>query len=388
MTHNELKNRVSNIVRPIFPKLEEISKEFSQVLQTGNATNQAKYVTEFEKKIAEYIGVKYCAVFNSGEQALISMLKAANLKYEVITTAYSFCGTAHAIAWNNLTPVFADIEESTWTIDPNKVEELITNKTSAILAAPLFGNPCDNYKLQEIAHKHRIKLFFDSASGFGCKYDGRMIGSFGEAEIFSFHATKVFPTMEGGALVTNNKNIYDKVCSLRNFGKNYRGADCDYIGFNGKMTEICAIIGLNLLKKLDSVISYRNKIAQRYEDNLKHLSGIEFQVVQNKSISSWLFFQFEVVLEKTGFSSDELMSKLNDKNIPARKFNFPANHQLTCYKYLGKKYLPIAERIAANSVALPVYSDMIEEEVDYICEIVSNCWKELLNNKSKGYKND
>lgn len=360
-----------DIVRPVFPELVEFEKEFSSALKSGSVTNQSKYVLELENELSKYIGVKYCAAFCNGEQALIAMLYAADIKGEVIVPAYTYSGTIHAIMWNHdLIPIFADIDENTWTIDPLDVEKKITSKTVAILAAPFYGNPCNNYELERIARKYKVKLFFDSASGCGSKYDSKMVGSFGDAEMFSFHATKVFTTMEGGAVLTNDKKIYDIVCSLRNFGKNYKDADCDYPGFNGKMTEVCALVGLKLLPKLDATVIHRDKIASYYVKRLNHLPGVRFQLTQKQSLSSWLYFQFEVNKEKCGFSRDELIDGLGKKGITARRFNYPPNHKLTCYKNYGNITLPIAEKISSNSVAVPLYSDMSTKEVDYICDAI------------------
>lgn len=366
LIQNNNKEKIFNIVRPVFPKLEDFSGEFIEALSSGNVTNQSKYVIEFERRLADYIGVKYCAVFNNGEQALIAMIHSGKLTGEVITPAYTFCGTTHALIWNNLFPVFVDIDEETWTIDVSKVEEKITPRTSAILAAPLYGNPCNNYELEKIARKNNLKLFYDSASACGSVFDSKKVGSFGDAEIFSFHATKVMTTMEGGAVVTNDKQIYDHVCSLRNFGKNYRDADCDYAGFNGKMTEICALVGLKLIDKLDQFVVHRTSVALEYEKVLSVLPGIKFQKAQKNSVSCWLYFQFEIDESITGFSRDILVDKLNQAGIQARKFLFPANHQLSCYNHLPQTQLPITERVAKNSVALPIYSDMEIEEVQFI----------------------
>ena len=371
------------IVRPVFPKLSEFEREFSEALRTGAVTNQSKYVVEFERELAKYVGVKYCAVFCNGEQALIAMLYAANLKGEVIVPAYTYSGTIHAVAWNKgLTPVFADIDEKTLTIDPKDVAKRITKKTVAILAAPFYGNPCDNDALQKLADKHHIRLFYDSASGCGSRYRGKMVGSFGDAEMFSFHATKVFTTMEGGAVLTNDKKLYEVVTSLRNFGKNYKDADCDYPGFNGKMTEVCALVGLKLLPSLDKTVLHRDAIASHYIKRLGHIKGFRIQQVQKNSLSSWLYFQFEVDKVQCGMSRDELILELEARKITGRRFNFPPNHLLTCYKTTKTVRLPVAERVSANSIALPVYSDMTFDEASLISDAVI----EVLSKKKKTTK--
>lgn len=356
-----------DIVRPVLPKVEALEGKFAAALASGQVTNMGVHSRELEARLAAYVGVKHCAVFCNGEAALIAMLQAARLQRgaEVVTTAYTFSGTAHAIAWNGLVPVFADVDPGTWTLDPADAERRITPRTAAILAAPLYGNPCDNDALTEVARRKNVRLFFDSASGCGSRYAGRPLGGFGEAEMFSFHATKVFLTMEGGAICTNDAAVFEAASMIRNFGKNGREADCDFVGFNGKMTEICALVGLELLPGLDAVVAHRNKVADRFRDRLGGLPGLRHQAVYPKATSSWLYYQFLVDEPEFGLTRDELIAALMAENLAARRFNFPCNHQLSCYRHVGAPaHLPAAEYVASHSVALPVYSDMTMAEVD------------------------
>jgi dTDP-4-amino-4,6-dideoxygalactose transaminase len=362
-----------DIVRPVLPGVEALQGRLAAAMRTGQVTNMGVHSRELEARLAAYVGTKHCAVFCNGEAALIAMLQAARLPRgaEVVTTAYTFSGTAHAIVWNGLVPVFADIDPGTWTLDPADAERRITPRTAAILAAPLYGNPCDNEALAEVARRNKVRLFFDSASGCGSRYAGRPLGGFGAAEMFSFHATKVFLTMEGGAICTDDASLYEAACMIRNFGKNGREADCDYVGFNGKMTEICALVGLELLPGLDDVATHRNRVAERYRDRLAGLPGLRHQAVYPKATSSWLYYQFLVEEDAFGLTRDELISALTAENVAARRFLFPCNHQLSCYRCLGAPpSLPVAEYVAGHSVALPVYSDMTMDEVDGVAAAV------------------
>jgi len=362
-----------DIVRPVLPAADALHARFAECLRTGQVTNMGRYSHELEARLADYAGTKHCAVFCNGETALIAMLRAARLPAgsEVITPAYTFSGTAHAIAWNGLIPVFADVHPDTWTLDVTDAERRITPATRAILAAPLYGNPCDNDALAELAARRGLRLLYDSASGCGSRYDGRPLGGFGDAEMFSFHATKVFPTMEGGAVLTGDPEIYEAVCMIRNFGKNGREADCTYAGLNGKMMEIAALVGLELLPGLDAVVEHRNQVARRYRELLSGVPGMRHQQVQRRGVSSWLYYQVVVDAETFGLDRNELIAALECENIVARRFIFPANHQLECYRLRGDQpALPVAEDIASHSVALPLYSDTTMEEVAGIAECV------------------
>jgi dTDP-4-amino-4,6-dideoxyglucose len=347
-----------NIVRPVFPEISEFENEFSQVLKSGQVTNNSRYVIELEKLLADYLGVKYALAFCNGEAALMIMLKAAELKGEIIVPSYTFSGTAHAAIWNNLTPVFADIDAETLTIDPRSVEQKIGPATSAILAAPVYGNPCDNDALQEIADRHKLKLLYDSASGFGCSYKGKRLGGFGEAEIFSFHATKVFPTMEGGALTTNDLKMYEVARQLRNFGQ-AGPVDCSMAGMNGKMMEISALIGIHLLKDYESVIAHRLKIAKAYEQQLAPLPGLRMQKVMPNNLSTYLYLALVVDADEFGLSRDDLIEALAVENITARRFLDPPVHRMSYYvNNFGSTSLPVVEDVASRAVALPLFSDM------------------------------
>ena len=370
--------RKFDIVRPLLPRASALVERFDAALRAGQVTNMAPNSLELEARLAAYVGTEHCAVFCNGEAALTAMLQAARLPRgaEVITPAYSFSGTAHAIVWNRLVPVFADIDPGTWTLDPADAERRITSRTAAILATPLYGNPCDNDALHQLAVRRGLRLFYDSASGCGSRYRDHPLGRFGEAEMFSFHATKVYTTMEGGAICTDSDALHQAACMIRNFGKNGVEADCEFVGFNGKMTEIAALVGLELLPGLDAVVTHRNRVAARYGARLGELPGVSLQRVQRHGVSSWLYYQFLVDESAFGLTRDELITALVAENLMARRFFYPANHQLTCYRDLGPPpILPVTEYVASHSVALPVYSDMALEDVDRAADCVASVFQ-------------
>lgn len=352
-----------NIVRPVMPDLSEFEADFRACLISGQVTNNAQWVVAFEQRLREFLEVKFALAFCNGETALICMLKAAELEGEIIVPSYTFSGTVHAAIWSGLRPVFADIDEASFTISAVAVEERVTPKTSAILAAPVYGNPCDNAALQELAERRGLTLLYDSASGFGSTYGGRRLGGFGKAEIFSFHATKVFGTMEGGALTTNDPELYERARLLRGFGQ-IGAVDCGLAGLNGKMMEVAALVGLRSLEKYEAVLAHRARIEADYDRFLGGIPGVKLQKVTRGSTATRLFQAFLLDPDAFGLNRDELIEALRRDNITARKFLDPPVHRMTYYREVfGDVHLPVTERVAASAVALPFPSNMTFEEV-------------------------
>ena len=359
-----------NIVRPVMPDLAEFEADFRACLTSGQVTNNSQWVVEFERRIREFLAVKHALVFCNGETALICMLKAARLEGEVIVPSYTFSGTVHATIWAGLRPVFADIDPASFTISPAAIEERVTPRTSAILAAPVYGNPCDNEALQKLADRRGLTMLYDSASGFGCTYGGRRLGGFGKAEIFSFHATKVYATMEGGAFTTNDPAMYERVRQLRSFGQ-IGAVDCGVVGLNGKMMEVSALVGLRALDKFDQVLAQRAQIADRYVARLSAVPGLRVQHVRPGDSSSRLYMVVVVDADEFGLTRDQLAEALRHDNITARRFLDPPVHRMTCYRsMLGDVSLPVTESIATTAAALPLPSDMTLAEVDAVCTAV------------------
>ena len=367
-----------NIVRPVLPALATFADEFQAALKSGLVTNNSKFVVEFEQRMAAYLGVKHALPFVNGEAALTIMLNVDALEGELIVPSYTFSGTVHAAIWNNLTPVFADIDRRTFTIDPASVEAKITPRTAAILAAPVYGNACDNDALQAVADRRGIPLYYDSASGFGCTYKGRKLGGFGRAEIFSFHATKVFATMEGGALTTNDDRFADRARQLRSFGQAGL-VDCASAGINGKMMEVAALVGLRSLDTFDEVIAHRAAITADYVARLSKIPGLTVQQVPAGNLSTRLYMAMLVDPQAFGLNADELAEALKPENIVARRFLDPPVHKMSYYRgRFGDISLPVTEFVAGNAVALPLYSDMTSREV----EIITNAVRDLQANSA------
>jgi dTDP-4-amino-4,6-dideoxygalactose transaminase len=375
--------QVLNIVRPVFPDLSTFEADFREALQSGQVTNNSRFVVEFEQRLARYLDVKHALAFCNGEAALTIMLNAPGLTGEIIVPSYTFSGTVHAAIWNNLRPIFADIDPRTFTIDPASVEARIGPDTGAIMAAPVYGNACDNDALQEIADRRGIPLFYDSASGFGCTYKGRRLGGFGSAEIFSFHATKVFATMEGGALTTNDSTHYEKARQLRSFGQAGL-VDCASAGINGKMMEIAALIGMRSLDTFDRVVAHRARIAAEYEKRLSAIPGLTVQHVRPGNLSTRLYMAFVVDADEFGLSADETVDALKLDNIVGRRFLDPPVHRMSYYRErFGDVSLPVTDSVASRAVALPLYSDMTVDELTRITDAVRRIHEERTDVRSR-----
>jgi len=363
-------DQVRNIVRPVLPDLSTFEADFRSALKSGQVTNNSRFVVEFEQRMAAYLGVPHALAFCNGEAALTIMLNVDELDGEIIVPSYTFSGTVHAAIWNNLTPVFADIDRRTFTLDPASVEARLGPRTAAILAAPVYGNACDNDALEAIAKRRGIPLYYDSASGFGCTWRGRRLGGFGRAEIFSFHATKVFATMEGGALTTTDPVFAEKARQLRSFGQAGL-VDCATAGINGKMMEVAALVGMRSLDTFDDVIAHRLAIAGDYVTRLSAIPGLTVQHVPAGNLSTRLYMAIVVDRDAFGLSADELVEALRSENIVGRRFLDPPVHRMSYYrKRFGDVSLPVTEHVAANAVALPLYSDMTLDEVARITDAV------------------
>lgn len=363
-------DQVRNIVRPVLPDLSTFEADFRSALKSGQVTNNSRFVVEFEQRLAAYLDVPHALAFCNGEAALTVMLNVDGLEGEIIVPSYTFSGTVHAAIWNNLTPIFADIDRRTFTIDPASVEARIGPKTAAILAAPVYGNSCDNDALQAIADRRGVPLYCDSASGFGCTYRERRLGGFGRAEIFSFHATKVFATMEGGALTTRDTPFADQVRQLRSFGQAGL-VDCATAGINGKMMEVAALVGMRSLDTFDDVIAHRVAIGGDYVRRLSAIPGLTVQHIAPGNLSTRLYMAIVVDREIFGLNADEVVEALRAENIVGRRFLDPPVHRMSYYRRrFGDVSLPATEFVASNTVALPLYSDMTHDEVARITDAI------------------
>lgn len=365
------------ILRPMLPALDKIQTELGEVLSTGKITNFSKFVREFEEKTAEYLGVKHCVTLSNGTTGLLlagSLLKPGS---EVLVPSFTFASTVHSLMWNRLTPVFLDIDPQTFNIDSVLIEENISPRTVAILAVHIFGNPCDIGGLEKTCAEHGLKLIFDAAHAFGSLYQGKRIGNFGEAEVFSLSATKVLTTGEGGLLATNRGEIAERIMTLRNYGDpgNY---DCVFWGLNGKMTELNAILGLRSLETIEEAVIRRNELAEMYRRYLEKVPGITFQQVTQDCRSTFKDFAILVDRELFGLSRDELVKVLDWENIETKKYFFPPVHRMKAYSEFGKQrenMLPNTDFVSENILCLPMYSTMLGEVVEKTCFAIERAHK-------------
>jgi len=348
------------VTQPSLPPLKEFIPYLEDIWERKWITNNGYYHQEFEKKLAEYLGVKYISLVSNGTLALIIALKALDITGEVITTPYSFVATSHALKWNGIEPVFCDIEPNYCTLDPQKIEAAISPMTTAILPVHVYGNPCNVEEIKKIADKYGLKVIYDAAHAFGVKIGDNPIVNFGDISVLSFHATKIFTTFEGGAIVCHDKEMKARIDFLRNFGF----ADeitVIGIGINAKMNELQAAFGLLSLKYIQEEINKRKAIAEYYRRHLEDLKGIKLidhiiHVEQNYS-----YFPVFINEKEFGCSRDQLFRKLKEINIHPRRYFYPLISQFSAYRDLpsaSSENLPVAEQISQKVLCLPIYSDL------------------------------
>lgn len=360
------------VTRPIIPDKDSFYKKIDEIFQSKWLTNDGGQLKDFKKRLKNYLKVKNISAFCNGTLALQLACKALELTGEVITTPFTFPATSHALVWNNLTPVFCDIEEKTFNIDPKKIEGLITEKTSAIMPVHVFGNPCDVNAIDKIAKKYNLKVIYDAAHAFGVEINGVPIGNFGNMSMFSFHATKIFNTLEGGALSYTDPTFEKKLYFLKNFGiKNQE--EVVAIGSNAKMNEMQAAFGILNLDIVNREIAKRRLLTLEYRKSLKNIKGVSF-FNDIEGIKHNYQYMPVIIENSYGVSRDYLFDRLKEYNIFPRKYFYPLCTKMECYKYLieGKKTdLPIAEKIASKILCIPLYGDLSLSDIQKICGIIS-----------------
>lgn len=350
------------------PNFEEYIEEIRELWESKWLTNIGSKHKELESQLLDYLKVPNITLYTNGHLALEGVIAALNLTGEVITTPFTFASTTHAIVRNGLTPVFCDINSDDYTIDENKIEELITEKTSAIIPVHVYGNVCNVEAIESIAKKHNLKVIYDAAHTFGIEVNGKGIGSFGDASMFSFHATKVFNTIEGGAITYNDSSIKKVLNDLKNFG--ISGAESvEYIGGNAKMNEFQAAMGICNLRHVNGEIEKRKIVVDRYISNLENIEGIKLSKVQNGVKPNYAYFP--VVFDGYKKNRDEIFEELKTQDIIARKYFYPLINDFDCYKdKYSSNDTPVAKYIADRVLTLPLYADLDLETVDRICEII------------------
>ncbi|MDC9779218.1 MULTISPECIES: DegT/DnrJ/EryC1/StrS family aminotransferase [Morganellaceae] len=358
------------VTSPLLPPLEELTPYLEDIWSRKWLTNNGHYHQLLEKELCNYLGVDYISLFSNGTLALITALQALDLKGEVITTPYSFVATSHAILLNNLKPVFVDIDPNTFNIDPKKIEEAITEETSAILPVHVYGNPCDHDAIQEIADKHGLKVIYDAAHAFGVKKDDVSILNWGDLSILSFHATKAYSTIEGGAIICHTKEMKEKLDRLKNFGYESE-IEISMLGSNAKMNEVQAAFGLATLKHIDSALIKRKNVASFYINNLMEVKGISLPIIDKNITMNHSYFPILINENKYGMSRDDLFKKLKDHNILARRYFFPLITEFNLYKKYSS-YTPKSKGVSDSVICLPIHTALNNNDLEFIVKIIKN----------------
>lgn len=363
-------NKIINVTRSSMPDYREYCDEIRELWDSHWLTNMGVKHAELEAELKKYLKVPCVTLVTNGHLALENMLEAFDIHGEVITTPFTFASTTHAITRCGCTPVFCDINPVDFTLDPTKLEALITDKTAAILPVHVYGNLCHTEAIDAIAKKHGLRVLYDAAHAFGVEKGGVSAASFGDASIFSFHATKVFNTIEGGAVCCDNLAVAHRLDDLKNFG--IHGAEeVPYVGGNAKMNEFCAAMGICNLRHLADEIEKRGRVVERYNERLSGVRGIRLNRVEAGVKPNHAYYP--VVFDGYKYSRDEVHSRLAEQGIIARKYFYPLTSAFDCYRRtLGSDpaKTPVAEHIAASVLTLPLYADLALEAVDRICDII------------------
>ena len=366
------KNKKSiNVTQPFLPPLDEFTPYLEKIWENKWLTNNGIFHQRLEQELCEYLGVQHLSLFTNGTIALVTALQTLGIKGEVITSPYSFVATSHSLLWNNLKPVFVDVDPVSMNIDPNKIEEAITARTSAILSVHCYGIPCDVDRIQRIADANGLKVIYDAAHAFGVKYRDESLLRYGDLSVLSFHTTKVFNTLEGGAIVCPDEKTKSHVDKLKNFGF-VDETTVDVVGINGKMNEVQAAFGLMQLKHIDRLILRRKEIDRRYREALRDINGIKFMAEPAEVVRNYSYFPI-FVSSKFSITRDELYKKLKDQGIFARRYFFPLISDMPMYQGLSsaaRSNLPIATAAAQEVLCLPFFPDLTNEQILKIAQLI------------------
>lgn len=373
-SRENMENKEITVTSPLLPELDDFIPILKDIWDRKWLTNNGHYHKELEKALAEYLGVQYLSLFTNGTLPLITALQALRITGEVITTPYSFVATTHSIWWNGLKPVFVDVEENTGNIDPEKIEAAITPHTTAIMPVHVYGTPCNMKRIQEIADIYGLKVIYDAAHAFGVKKDGVSVLKAGDMSTLSFHATKVYNTIEGGALVCHDAATKKRIDYLKNFG--FAGETTVVApGINSKMDELRAAYGLLNLKQVDNAIAKRKAIAEKYRAALKDVPGIRMLQDVEDVRHNYAYFPVFVEEKAYGISRDALYEKLHEYNIYGRRYFYPLISTFSAYKGLESarpENLPVAHKLADQVLCLPMFADLDEEGVQRVINVVIN----------------
>ena len=360
------------VTTPLMPNLGEFSQMLKEIWESKRITNNWQFHQQLEEALCAYLKVPYVSLFTNGTLPLLTALQALRVSGEVITTPYTFVATTHSIWWNGLKPVFVDIDPSNCGMDPDRIEAAITPRTTAIMPVHCYGKPCDIVRIQQIADKYGLKVIYDAAHCFGVEVNGKSILEYGDISTLSFHATKVFNTVEGGAMVMHDAATKQRIDYLKNFGFE---SETEVIapGINSKLDEMRAIYGLLNLRQVDDAIEARHHVAIRYRDALRPVQGIRFFDDMPGVRHNYSYFPIFVDSEKYGMTRDELFFKLRENNIISRRYFYPLISTFSTYKGLPSattENLPNATRIANEVICLPMHHELSQEDVDRVLEII------------------
>lgn len=369
------------VTSPLLPNLDEFNNMLKEIWDKKWITNNGSFHRQLEKELAAYLKVPYLSLFTNGTLPLITALQALNIKGEVITSPYSFVATTHSIWWNECKPVFVDIDPQTGNIDPEKIEAAITPQTTAIMPVHVYGKPCDVVRIKEIADKHNLKVIYDAAHAFGVDYEGKSVLEWGDLSTLSFHATKVYNTIEGGAMIMHDADMKKKIDDLKNFGF-HDEVTVVAPGINSKMDEMRAAYGLLNLRQVDEAIARRKAVAAQYVEALKDIEGLSTFDYINKKFSggteeneslNFSYFPIFVDEKKYGMTRDELYYKMRDNDIWGRRYFYPLISTFSTYRSLpsaNPQNLPNAHKLADTVICLPIHHALTDEDVERIIDVV------------------
>lgn len=360
------------VTSPLLPSLEDFTFLLKEIWESKMLTNNGNFHQKLEEELAKYLKVPYLSLFTNGTLPLITALQAMRITGEVITTPFSFVATTHSLWWNGIKPVFVDIEPETCNLDPSKIEAAITPRTTAIMPVHVYGKPCKTIEIQEIANKYGLKVIYDAAHAFGVEINGESILNFGDMATLSFHATKVYNTLEGGALVVHDEQTKKRIDYLKNFGF---ASETEVVapGINSKVDEVRAAYGLLNLKQVDHAINSRRKVAIRYRDELQGVKGITFFNDIPGVRHNYSYFPIFINAEEYGMTRDELYFKMKEHNVFGRRYFYPLISTFSTYRGLDSANpdnLPIATQMSNNVICLPMHHALSENEVEYILQII------------------
>lgn len=360
------------VTAPLLPDLDEFNVLLKEIWESRWITNNGSFHIQLEKELAAYLKVPYISLFTNGTLPLLTALQALHVSGEVITTPYSFVATTHSIWWNGCKPVFVDIDPATGNIDPDAIEAAITNKTTAIMPVHVYGKPCDVKRIQDIADKYGLKVIYDAAHAFGVEVDGESILNAGDMSTLSFHATKVYNTLEGGALVMHDAETKKRIDYLKNFG--FAGeTEVVAPGINSKVDEVRAAYGLLNLRQVDSAIEARHQVAIKYREALRPVEGVTFMDDMPGVRHNYSYFPIFVDAEKYGMTRDELYEKMKSHNVMGRRYFYPLISTFSTYRGLSSaapENLPKAHKMADSVICLPMHHELSKNDVDRVIDLI------------------